>query len=739
MNTKSFFSYSKQLLRHYKGVAIGIGRQMLPQKKQLLFSFGGRTEHWAGIGSELYSTENVFRQYIQQCDAIIQELGENSILPNFKNTAPDFFNTESNVLLGLTSLQIGVYELFKTKGVIPHAVMGISLGEVAAVYAAGGLSLKDTLKLTISGAHISKLESRDFIVLYLQTNFANAKIIAEKSPATLSVVYEAGENGVLAFCRQHQKEIITRFLYSQNIVWHTPHKELSYPYHTTQVLEHEACLKHFTKNFDSQPLQCNFYSSILGKMISAGSVLDNEFWFKIKHRPVLAHTVFQKVKSSGFQVMVHIGPQSFSKNQLLQISGSKIKLLDSLRAGESELKVFKNAVKQLSIFKQSTSLYFKNNEIELFKQNLNLNDLQVIQDSLPYLKYLQKKGSVHYLPRHNEWIVLDYDDIECVLKNPEIFSSTIYKSFDEVLLGADPPSHAFVRSLLQPLFSQQRLNLMGEYTSKKASELSDSLKHKSRFNFAEAFSLPLSQAVITKFIGFTDDEATSLKKSFEGHLYEFRFFDSLKQFCKHYLEIPDIAAKNEVAGILLSYVKAEKLSFEGAVSLLRMVWVAGMTTTSMLMSTAVLLLAKNPKFAEALRSNEQLINKFIEECLRLDAPESEVRRITTRDVSLGGYNISAGSIINLKLKAANRDPKYFDDPDDIFFDRPIKKHLSFGGGYHYCLGAGMARIEVKAAIKIVLNQFPKLKIEEEGLEYFPSPHLRGLSNLPVIIDQNNNL
>ena len=171
---------------------------------------------------------------------------------------------------------------------------------------------------------------------------------------------------------------------------------------------------------------------------------------------------------------------------------------------------------------------------------------------------------------------------------------------------------------------------------------------------------------------------------------------------------------------------------EGAVKLLRLLWVAGMTTTSMLISMTVYQLLKDDAIAERLREDEQLIGKFIEECLRLEAPESELTRITTQDVQFGNTTIPAGSVVLLMLRAANRDPKYFEEPDIISLERPSNTHLSFGAGYHYCLGAGLARLEAKQVLKSVLQKLQGWTLRESSqADWYPSPHFRALATLNI--------
>jgi cytochrome P450 len=319
-----------------------------------------------------------------------------------------------------------------------------------------------------------------------------------------------------------------------------------------------------------------------------------------------------------------------------------------------------------------------------------------------------------------------------VLKQPQLFSSTLHKTFDECLVGSDPPEHTLVRSLLQPLFSQRVLTGLGDFTIACSNKLLDDVKGKGEFNFVNEFSLPLAQAVVAKFLGLTDAEAQSLKNCISNHVYAMEYLDNMQQFFHRYLEISRKATGDGAAALLLQGVEEEKLSFDGAVKLMRLLWVAGMTTTSMLLTKAAHEVLKDEELAGMLRDNDQLLPKFIDECLRLEAPETELRRITTTEIQLGNKTIPPGSVLLLSLRAANRDSNYFENPDSVLLDRPAKRHLSFGGGYHYCLGAGIAKMEAKYALKAVLSRLPQLKLSAgKQVVYFPSPHFRGISELIV--------
>lgn len=733
MNRQTVWSLSRKIIHRSRRTALQLGRRLLPAQKKLLFVFGGRTQHWPGIAKELYKKEKVFRETIQHCDLLVRDIAGMTILQNFEQDDKDFFDEEANVVFTIGSIQIACFELWKTRGRAPGAMMGISLGEAAAVYAAGGLTLKDTIRVLSLMAHVHQLEKRDFSVLYLPVNINSVYALLKKCTVFTSPIYEYAENATLVFCRQDNVETLQNFLKEQNIVWKLPHKETSWPYHTALMKPHHKSLQQFITDINPAPLQYDYYSCTLGKLICKNAIIAPDFWLKLISAPVMAYSAFQQTSKHGYNLFVNMGPNLPMKMELGGAQKKQFIVLDTVHRNKSEEEVFKASLREVKRSKiKDRFATSENNSLADFKVRLNFLSENAKDNPYPYFRYLQKNGSVHFLPVYNAWIVLDYEDIDYVLKHPEYFSSNIYSGFDSYLLGSDPPSHTLVRALLQPLFSPQVFASLGEYTTHKSHELLELQRSKDSFDFIENFSLPLARAVIARFLGLSQPEEEALNACIEHHVYSLNYLDDLEQFFRKHIAYYQNSPADNVASLLASYIKEDRLSFDGAVSLMRMLWIAGMTTTSALLGNAVLMLANNPDVAQKVRKNEQLISKFIEECLRLETPESELKRITTQQVDLGGETLPAGSVVMLGFRAANRDPKYFENPDEIWLSRPLKRHLSFGGGYHFCLGAGLARLEAKHALKVILDCLPILNLQEGATPaYFPSEHFRGLTSLKI--------
>ena len=713
--------------------------RLLPPKKQLLFVFGGRTHYWPGMGRDLYATQPVFRETIVECDVIFQELSGISILPNFQNEQGTYDSTnEQFIIFTLSAVQIAFSRLLKSQGILPDAILGISLGEITGIYAAGGLTLRDAIKLVIEATMITRMEKNTFVPLYLQSNFSEAQQICRQSPEMLLPIYEAGEQAALALCKKENKEVIGNFLQEHGINWSCPHNELTWPYHTRILRERCENLIHYSREVQALPLNCDYFSCLRGQRIPSMSIIDNSYWFQMTHDPVLLHSALEEMNGKvNAPVIVNIGHHALQKGQVIRSLGNKeIELLETLSVEGNEALILEKTIKRLSKFKERKLNGAGSDPLKHFISRLRLDDPLIQSDPYGYVNFLKRYGDIHFLPSQNAWLVLDFDQVEYILKNPQLFSSSLHKSFDECLVGSDPPEHTLVRSLLQPLFSQQILASLGQFTTEYANELLDKLVTRKEFNYVESFSLPLAQAVVNKLLGINETDQAELRACIRQHVYSMAHLGSLHLFFSKYLEKGDHAA-DSAATLILSFVANKTISFDAAVKLMRLLWIAGMTTTSMLLSTSAYMILKDPSLINRIRENEQLINKLIEECLRLESPELELYRVTSTEVQLGTVKIPRGSRIVLNLSAANRDPKYFENPGEISLDRTSKKHLAFGGGYHYCLGVGLARLEAKHAMKALLARIDGFRLREMGpIKYFPSSHFRGLAELNVVQEKN---
>jgi cytochrome P450 len=158
--------------------------------------------------------------------------------------------------------------------------------------------------------------------------------------------------------------------------------------------------------------------------------------------------------------------------------------------------------------------------------------------------------------------------------------------------------------------------------------------------------------------------------------------------------------------------------------------VAGNETTSKLIATGTVALAQFPEQRARLVEDPTLWNGAVEELLRYDPPSHYQGRVATRDMEWHGQTVPEGAVVLLVNGAGNRDPREFEDPEHLIIDRPIERHLAFGQGIHFCLGAALARLETRVALEELVRRFPTYEVDRAGIERFHSSNVRGMSKVP---------
>nr|WP_255695583.1 cytochrome P450 [Rhodohalobacter sp. 614A] len=703
-----------------------------------LFLFNGRSSYWLHMGSSLYKHEPAFRKSIDESREIILELAKTDILPNFDETADEFFWAENNIFFAIVAVQIAMCDLFFSRQIYPYATAGFSLGEIAAVYATGAITKKDAYNIVCSSFLLASKAKKEFFIIYIDEDKKVTDRIVEECPFQLYLVSVISQNRSVVLTNKESVEDVSEYLNKNNIKWNIDLEKKIWPYHSKHLNAFKDEILPFFDEIDSIPLRCEFYSATYGKKLPKGSLLEKDYWYKYQRYSVQMDGVFEELNNEliNYQI-VQIGPDFFTvQTKNLFIQKNSLKPLSTLK-NEHELQNFQNTLTVVKhIAKNSHYKESKTDAVQRVINNYISPRYHFFQNPHVYFKYLEKHGKVHYLPDLNAYLLLDYKDIKYVLENPSKFSSSIFSSMDHLLLGADPPDHKKIRTLLQPLFNRKTYKNIEEYAAIEAENLIANFPVNRAFNFVNEFSIPLTKKVISEFLGLTHQEALEIEKNITDHLYSNTYFDQLLALLSSYLTSRNHSTPNGGINHLLELTAEGIFSVDDAARLLRILWLAGTTTTSMLISDATLKLLQSPSLTQTLLNNNQLIDPFIEECLRLEAPESNLKRLTTEDVVISGQEIPKGSVLHLSFSGANKDISYFEDPDQIRFDRPSNAHLSFGGGIHHCLGKVMARFEAQAAVRALLPIISSMKLKEglHAVSYFSSLHFRGLENLDVIFE-----
>jgi cytochrome P450 len=186
-----------------------------------------------------------------------------------------------------------------------------------------------------------------------------------------------------------------------------------------------------------------------------------------------------------------------------------------------------------------------------------------------------------------------------------------------------------------------------------------------------------------------------------------------------------------LTGLIAAEEEGNKLSEAELVSTCMLLLIAGHETTVNLIGNGLLALLQHPDEFRAFHDEAALIQTGIEELLRFDGPVQRTGRMTTAEVEIGGKRIPKNSVVVSVIGAANRDPKQFADPDRLDVTRKENRHIAFGFGIHFCLGAPLARLEGQIALGTLVRRFPKLSLVSNVPEWRESSTLRGLTSLPV--------
>jgi cytochrome P450 PksS len=360
------------------------------------------------------------------------------------------------------------------------------------------------------------------------------------------------------------------------------------------------------------------------------------------------------------------------------------------------------------------------------------------------------------------WFVTRYEDCAALLRDPR-FGKEFRRSqtpeqlaqlpppdealsvIDSHMLNFDPPDHTRLRSLVHKAFTPTMIeNLRGRIYEIADALLDDIAKSgASRIDLVESYAFPLPIIVIAELLGIPAQDRAQFRRwtrdiVFGGDMNEMRrAVIELLMYLQPIFEARRKAPQDDLISALLAVEEAgDRLSPNELTSMIFLLLVAGHETTVNLIANGTLALLEWPSELEKLRADGNLIKPAIEEMLRYNGPiENTLSRWAYEDTELGGQVIRRGDNVMATVLSANRDPDVFPDPDRFDITRTPNKHLAFGGGIHYCLGAPLARLEGAIAIEMLLKHFPNLSlaVPPSELQWNEQIIFRSLLRLPLIV------
>jgi cytochrome P450 len=392
-----------------------------------------------------------------------------------------------------------------------------------------------------------------------------------------------------------------------------------------------------------------------------------------------------------------------------------------------------------------------------------LLDRAVLQDPYDFYAILREEAPVWRVPGTDVVVISSFALLSEAVTRTEDFSSTmtclLYRDSDGLparlsfgdaatptLAAADPPVHTTHRRAVFPeLVARRMRTLEDDIRALSASTVATAMRE-NNFDFMATIGNVVPITVVAKLIGFRDIEPMQLlEAAFDSttmvggtmSLDELNALVTRTGIIQAWIteQVMNVSDAED-DGILLAArraLDADILQIGEVTTILHTLLSAGGESTTSLLGNAVRILAENPALQQQLRAQPELVDIFVEEALRLESPFRQMLRSVPRDTTLGGVDIPADSTVLLMFAAGNRDPAQFDHPDQVDLTRGSpKRHLAFGHGIHFCVGAALARIEARAVLQAVLEQTRDFALDpDHDPQWVDSLLVRRHQQLPV--------
>lgn len=387
-------------------------------------------------------------------------------------------------------------------------------------------------------------------------------------------------------------------------------------------------------------------------------------------------------------------------------------------------------------------------------------DPAVRADPYPAFARLREQDPVHQ-SKNGTWIITRYAEVDALnrdrrlgrdlrqwakydLLRPYVAESALEASLQQWMLSMDPPDHTRLRNVTAHAFSPRALQSLRETVESIAHRLLEDVEEKEEFDYVGSYALPLCVQVIAEVLSFPQEDYAQLKS------WSQRLSVVLEPAISREQRNSAVRAAAEMTGYvqelvrehrrrpqedLLTYLIAgadegTKISESEVVANVISLFVTGVTNT--IIANGLFHLLTNPDQFDRLRAEPSLIQRAVEELLRYDARGINAR-IALEDVEVGGKQIKEGQLVFCMLGAANRDPEVFPEPDMLDLGRHPNPHVTFGGGIHHCLGAGLTRMEAQVTFDRLARRWSSIDFGEEALQWRDFVAIRSVETLPVTV------
>jgi cytochrome P450 len=399
-------------------------------------------------------------------------------------------------------------------------------------------------------------------------------------------------------------------------------------------------------------------------------------------------------------------------------------------------------------------------------------DYDIDANAHPVWKRLRDEAPLYRNEQYDFYAVSRYDDVLRAILDTDTFSSahmTVLEMMTPEPLGSlgglmifmDPPQHTHLRKLVSRAFTPRAIHDLEQRIHRLCAEFLDPFVGSDGFDYVDDFAARLPPTVILALMGFPEGHADEWRKAQDAMFHmeqgeqgfagsqggsgnpEARLAEVESSGGNLLQMVPELAAerrrepKDDLISVLAnSDLEQEdgstrKLRDDEIVGFSMLLSSAGTETVARHLSWAALLLARHPDQRQILVDDPSAIPNALEETLRYEAPSPVNARWVNRDVDFQGQTVPAGSKLLMLNGSGNRDERHFPDPDVYDVRRRIDRHLSFGYGAHFCVGAALARLESRIAMEETLGRFPTWEIDDAELEWVHTSTVRGFAKVPI--------
>jgi cytochrome P450 len=373
-------------------------------------------------------------------------------------------------------------------------------------------------------------------------------------------------------------------------------------------------------------------------------------------------------------------------------------------------------------------------------------------DPFPWYRQMRAADPVRHDYRYGGWGIFRYDDVQEVLSNYAVFSSQfmggapLHESMPIAasMISTDPPRHRQLRSLVTQAFTPRAIEALTPRIAAIVDELLDAALPAGRLDAIHDLGEPLPVIVIAEMLGIPTADRGRFKiwsdavVSLAGGA-AMSGFTAQREMVAYFMGIIERRRREPgddlISALLQAEIDGERLSMPELLGFCALLLVAGNETTTNLIGNALLCFAERPALWERLRAEPALIPQAVEEVIRFRSPVQAMYRVATQEAELSGRTIPAGASIVAYIGSGNHDEQRFAEPERFDLDRSPNRHLGFGHGIHYCLGAPLARLEGRIALAALLRRVRRLRRADDApLQALPSPIVYGVRSLRLAVE-----